>query len=85
MDITFTYQEDPIHINLIHKTQIDWAKSKGFKYVHLGAVKLGLRPSLVRSYLNVSSLCCVLDTCHLEFVDVIIGGFEGPPHNDPFF
>ena len=42
LDIKFTNQEDPIHINLIDKEQIDWEKSKGYIYAHLGAVKLGL-------------------------------------------
>ena len=59
-------------------------KTKGYKYAHLGTVKLGLG-SLVRRYMNVSSLCCVLDTHHLDFVDALIGGFEGPLHNGPFF
>ena len=84
LDITFTDQEEPIHINLIDKDQIDWAKTKGYKYAHLGAVKLGLGP-LVRPYMNVSSLCCVLDTRHLDFANALIGGFEGPLHNGPFF
>ena len=35
--------------------------------------------------MNISSLCCVLDTCHLDFVDALIGGFEGPLHNGPLF
>ena len=68
MNITFTDKEEPIHINLIDKEQFDWAKSKGFLYAHLGIVKLGLDP-LFMPYLNVSSLCCVLDTRHLEFPD----------------
>ena len=42
LDITFTDQEDPIHINLIDKDQMDWEKTKGYKYAHLGAIKLGL-------------------------------------------
>jgi len=84
LDITFTDQEEPIHINLIDKEQIDWAKTKGYKYVHMGIVKLGLGP-LVRPYMNVSSLCCVLDTRHLDFYDALIGGIEGPLDNGPFF
>ena len=84
LDINFTDQEDPIHINLIDKEQIDWEKSKGYIYAHPGAVKLGFGP-LVQSYMNVFSLCCVLDTRHLEFSDTLIRGFEGPLHNDPFF
>ena len=40
LEITFTNQEEPIHINLIDKEQIDWEKSKGYKYAHLGVVKL---------------------------------------------
>ena len=35
--------------------------------------------------MNVYSLCCVLDTRHLDFADALIGGFEGPLHNGPFF
>ena len=35
--------------------------------------------------MNVFSLCCVLDTCHLEFSNTLIRGFEGPLHNDLFF
>ena len=35
--------------------------------------------------MNVSSLCCVLDTRHLDFSDALIRGFEGPLHNGPFF
>ena len=34
--------------------------------------------------MNVSFLCCVLDTHHLDFVNALIGGFEGPLHNGPF-
>ena len=60
LDITFTDQEEPIHINLIDKDQIEWEK-KGYRYAHIGAVKLGHGP-LVRPYMNVSSLFCVLDT-----------------------
>ena len=84
MNITFTDQEELIHINLIDKEKIDWVKSKGNLYAHLGVVKLGLDP-LVRPYLNVSSLFCVLYTHHLEFVDALIGGFEGLLQNGLFF
>ena len=35
--------------------------------------------------MNVYSLCCVLDTRHLDFFYALIGGFEGPLHNGPFF
>ena len=84
LDINFTGQEDPIHIKLIDKEKIDWEKSKGYIYAHLGAVKLGLGP-LTQSYMNVFSLCCVLDTCHLDFSNELIGGFEGPLHNGLVF
>ena len=84
LDINFTDQEYPIHINLIDKEQINWAKSKGYIYAHLGAVKLGL-DSLVWPYMNVFSLCCVLDTHHLYFSNALIGGFEGPLHNGLIF
>ena len=56
----------------------------GQKQKVTSVVKLGLGP-LVRPYMNVSSLCCVLDTRHLDFSDALIGGFEGPLHNGPFF
>ena len=35
--------------------------------------------------MNVSSLFFVLDTRHLDFANALIGGFEGPLHNGPFF
>ena len=35
--------------------------------------------------MNVSSLCCALDTRHLEFFDALLRGFEGPLHTGPFF
>ena len=35
--------------------------------------------------MNVSSLCPVLDTYHLDFHDALIGVFECPLHNGPFF
>ena len=50
----------------------------------LALLNLGFDP-LVRPYLNVSSLFCVLYTHHLEFVDALIGGFEGLLHNGFFF
>ena len=52
-----------IKINTIDKEQINWEKSKGYIYAHLGDVKLGL-DSLVRPYMNAFYLCCVLDTRH---------------------
>ena len=68
----------------MEKRQIDWVKAQGFKYVHLGAIKLGLGP-LVRPYLPVSSLCVAIDTRHRNFSDVIIGGFTTPLHDGPAF
>ena len=72
VDISFTDSEEPVHINLIDKQQIDWDIKVGFKYAHLGAIKLGLGP-LVRPYLPISSLCVAVDTRHRNFVDAIIG------------
>ena len=59
-------------------------KAQGFKYVHLGAIKLGLGP-LVRPYLPISSLCVAIDTRHRTFADAIIGGFTAPLHDGPAF
>ena len=59
-------------------------KAQGFKYVHLGAIKLGSR-SLVRPYLPVSSLCVAIDTRHRNFANAIIGGFTAPLHDGPAF
>ena len=42
IDVSFTDKDEPVHINLLEKCQIDWEKAQGFKYVHLGAIKLGL-------------------------------------------
>ena len=63
IDVSFTDSEEPVHINLLEKRQIDWAKKQGYKYAHLGAIKLGLGP-LVFPYLPVSSLCVAVDTHH---------------------
>ena len=84
VDISFTNSEEPVHINLIDKQQIDWAIKAGFKYAHLGAIKLGLGP-LVRPYLLISSLCIAVDTRHRNFFDAIIRGFTAPLHDGPAF
>ena len=36
VDISFTDKQEPVHINLLDKSQIDWVKSQGYKYAHLG-------------------------------------------------
>ena len=41
IDVSFTDKEDPIHINIMHKKQIDREKSKGYQYAYLGDVKIG--------------------------------------------
>ena len=84
IDVSFTDFEEPVHINLIDKEQIDWAIKEGFKYAHLCTIKLGLRP-LVHPYLPISSLCVVIDTRHRNFADAIIGGFTAPLHDGPAF
>ena len=61
VDIAFTDADNPVHINLLDRSQIDWARKQGYKYAHLGAIGLGLNP-LVRPFLNVSSLCVTVDT-----------------------
>ena len=84
VDISFSDSEEPVHINLLDKNQIDWAIKAGYKYAHLGAIKLGLGP-LVKPYLSVSSLCVAVDTRHRNFSDAIIGGFTTPLHEGPAF
>ena len=84
IDVSFTNKDEPVHINLLEKRQIDWVKAQGFKYVHLGAIKLGLGP-LVRPYLPVSFLCVSIDTRHRTFADAIIDGFTAPLHDGPAF
>ena len=69
---------------MLDRSQIDWARKQGYKYVHLGAIRLGLNP-LVRPFLNVSSLCVAVDTCHKHFANAIIGGFAAPLHDGPAF
>ena len=84
VDISFSDNQEPAHINLLDKCQIDWAKEQGYKYTHLGAIRLGLGP-LVRPYLPIYSLCVSIDTRHTDFAHAIIGGFTAPLHNGPAF
>ena len=42
IDVCFADNEEPVHINLLEKHQIDWAIKQGYKYAHLGAIRLGL-------------------------------------------
>ena len=84
IDVSFTDKDEPVHINLLEKRQIDWAKAQGLKYLHPWAIKLGLG-LLVRPYLPVSSLCVSIDTRHQTFFDAIIGGFTAPLHDGPAF
>ena len=84
VDIAFTDADNPVHINLLDRSQIDWAQKQGYKYVHLGAIRLGLNP-LVRPFLNVSSLCVAVDTRHKHFSNAIIGGLATPLHAGPAF
>lgn len=66
---------------LIKPEDFQWGLEKGHKYVHLGLIQFGIKP-LIRPGLNVSFLACVLDSCHNQFIDALIGGFEAPLHND---
>jgi hypothetical protein len=84
VNIPFTSDQDLIHINLLDKSLIDWDKKEGYLYVHFGAIKFGLNP-LVQPYLPVSSLCCVIDICHNQFFDALIGGFQAPLSDGPAF
>ena len=84
IDIPFTDSQDPVHINLLDKSQIDWARSQGYKYGHLGAIQLGINP-LVCPFLPISSLCVAIDTRHTDFAHAIVGGFTAPLHNGPAF
>jgi hypothetical protein len=74
VNIPFTFDQDPIHINHLDKSLIDWDKKQGYLHVHFGDIKFGLNP-LVRPYLPVSSLCCVTNICHKQFFNTFIGGF----------
>ena len=80
VDIAFTSQDKPIQILLLKKSQIDWEKSKGFKYCHLGAIRFGLN-ALVWPFMNINSMCVVVDTHHNQLSDAIIGGFSSPLHD----
>ena len=44
IDIAFTNADQPVHINLLERSQIDWERKQGYKYAHLGAIRLGLNP-----------------------------------------
>ena len=57
---------------------------EGYRYAHLGAIKLGLGP-LVRPYLPMPSLCVAVDTRHRNFADAIIGSFTTPLHDGPAY
>ena len=63
-------------------------KKKGFNFLHIGLVQVGIKP-LVREGLN-SSICMALrDTRHLNFDDILLGVVQlslssGPVHFDCF-
>ena len=57
VNIPFSDTEEPMHINLIEKHQIDWALKHGYKYAHLGAIHLGLSPLV---HPSLMFLCYVL-------------------------
>ena len=84
VDVSFSDKDEPVHINLLEKSQIDWALKQRYKYAHLGAIRLSLGP-LVRPYLPISSLCVAIDTHHTDFAHAIIGGFTAPLHNGPAY
>lgn len=48
------------------------------------AIKFGLG-ALAIPYLPVSSLCYVIDTCHKQLRDALVGGFQAPLHDGPAF
>ena len=60
------------------------ALAKGYNFVHLGYVCIGITP-LFRKGLDVTCLGALLDTRHKNFNDQLIGVIEGPLSNGPIF
>jgi len=75
VNIPFTANDDPINVNILDKHILDSEKKQDYLYAHLGVVKFGLNP-LIRIYLPISSLCCVIATRHNKFLDALIGDFQ---------
>lgn len=64
-----------INIELLSKTSLEKHKAKGFQYIHIGLVQVGLNP-LARDGLNTSILVALRDRRFRIFQDSLLGTIE---------
>ena len=72
-DIQLTKAKD--EIRLLSPSSIDKHKAKGFRYLHIGLVQVGVKP-LNREGLNTSILAALRDMRFLDFEDSLLGTIE---------
>ena len=73
---------------LFSEDKIKEHRKKGFNFIHIGLVQIGVKP-LIRSGLNNSVLLALRDTRHIRFDDSLLGTIQaslsnGPVHFDCF-
>lgn len=69
-------------VSVLKEEAIKKALSKGFKYAHLGMVRIGLNP-LHRQGIKTFAFCCLLDQRWRDFGSAIIGGIQAPLSEGP--
>ena len=72
-DIQLTKAKD--EIRLLSPSSIDKHKGKGFHYLHIGLVQVGVKP-LNKEALNTSILAALRDMRFLNFEDSLLGTIE---------
>lgn len=62
-------------VKLLSSTSLDKHKAKGFRYIHIGLVQVGIKP-LNREGLNTSILAALRDKRFKDFEDSLLGTIE---------
>ena len=71
-----------MNIPLLSRQDIDNAIKKGYQYMHLGCVKIGINP-LHRSGQDVYAFSALFDNRWTSFSKALLGGVEAPLHAGP--
>lgn len=69
-------------LTILSESKIRQAREKGFKFAHLGLVKIGLN-ALHRQGVKTYAFCCLLDQRWKTFPSALIGGIQTPLSEGP--
>jgi len=75
-------QNQMMNLELIDRKDVDDAIKKGYSYMHIGCIKIGINP-LHRAGQNVYCYSAVLDKRWFDFTQALLGGAEAPLNAGP--